>query len=47
MKVNPLAILLIALCTVAGAVFFHAWLIGLLVGLGIVLVASLLPLAKL
>ena len=47
MKVNPIAILLIALATVIGAVFFGSWLLGLLVGLAIVAVASLLPLAKL
>ena len=44
---NPLAILVVALATVVGAVFFGSWLLGLLVGLVIVAVATLLPLAKL
>lgn len=44
---NPLALLVIALATVLGAVFFGSWLLGLLAGLVIVAVATLLPLAKL
>ncbi|HET6914471.1 MAG TPA: hypothetical protein VFH56_00125 [Acidimicrobiales bacterium] len=47
MTMNPLALLLIALCTVIGALFFGSWLWGLLVGLALVAVASLLSLAKL
>ena len=47
MKVNPLAILVVALAAVVGAVFFGSWLLGLLAGLVIVAVATLLPLARL
>jgi hypothetical protein len=41
-RLNPNAVLLIAFCTVIGALL-GAWLIGLAVGLGIVLLASVLP----
>jgi len=47
MRVNPLALLVVAIATVVGAVFFGSWLLGLLAGLVIVAVATLLPLARL
>ena len=42
-----LALLVIALCTLIGAVFFGTWLIGLLVGVALIVTASVLPLLKL
>lgn len=39
-RINPLSIYLIIFCTVIGALF-DSWLIGLAIGLGIVLLASI------
>jgi len=46
-RVNPLALLVVALATLIGFVFFGSWPLGLLAGLIVVAVATLLPLAKL
>lgn len=43
MNVNPLALLVIALATIIGYVFFGTWLLGLLAGLIFVLLATILP----
>jgi hypothetical protein len=42
-NINPLAVLVIALAVVAGALFFGSWLWGLFVGLALVVAVTILP----